>query len=688
MIEGSSTELSTVYTVMKHAQTICASLGQLDTVITFDLAIYAKAKQIQMKFPEEFSNTVIRLGGFHIALNFLSLLGKKFHSSGLEDFLIESGVYAAGTTSALMKGKSYNRGIRAHKLAMEAFFRLMWNAFVDWYTGNTGDDEERNVDKDALISKVEECRRAITARVEVRASVEELRQETAELLSLFQDFTAESKEKSKMFAFWEEYGRMVKLLLQFVKAERAGNWELHLLSVSAMVPYFFAMDRPNYSRWLPVYITDMRQLVTKHPEVHQEFVNGNHAVSRSSKPFAQVWTDMALEQSINADSKSRGGIIGISQNPGALDRWFLTSHERASVTTALKDMFTQERGRVDVHKEAAAKRVARDEADVQKLISCFTSDLMSNPFTQETESLVNFATGVVLPVDIADGLVSSTKEGSEQMNTFVEKRLNSNQISFWDPIPKLKVKTFEVTTKKVQVKAANDKLVTVGADRDLFGRLLIAANVRQINLKEVLCHELSPIPFSLAHHDGSLRKTTKSALAALIEAKVNVCARLQPFPRDTIHLIDGMALVQVLKSAGSSTFGELASKYFKVSTASLSNYKEVHIVFDQYWDVSIKAGERARRGSLSASLEVKIHGPSTPVPKQWGKFIPNPQNKINLCDFLSESFCNLGRQQLPPDKTLVIGGGFKNGRRSVMVRSGHCEDVNDLESDHEEADTR
>jgi len=123
-------------------------------------------------------------------------------------------------------------------------------------------------------------------------------------------------------------------------------------------------------------------------------------------------------------------------------------------------------------------------------------------------------------------------------------------------------------------------------------------------------------------------------------------------------------------------------------TTSLANCKEVHIVFDQYWDVSIKAEERACRGSLSASLEVKIHGPSTPVPKQWEKFIPNPQNKINLYDFLSESFCNLERQQLPPDKTLFIGGGFKDGRWAVMVGSGHCEDVNDLESNHEEADTR
>ena len=51
---------------------------------------------------------------------------------------------------------------------------------------------------------------------------------------------------------------------------------------------------------------DVKHLIAKHPEVHQEFVNGNHVVSRSSKPFAQVWTDMALEQSVNVDSKSRG----------------------------------------------------------------------------------------------------------------------------------------------------------------------------------------------------------------------------------------------------------------------------------------------------------------------------------------------------------------------------------------------
>ena len=393
-----------------------------------------------------------------------------------------------------------------------------------------------------------------------------------------------------MFAFWDDYGHMVKLLLQFVKAERAGNWDMHLLCVSAMLPYFYAMDKPNYARWLPVYLMDMKQLATKHPDVHHEFVNGNHAVSRSSNPFAQVWTDMALEQSINADPKSKGGIIGISQNPGAPDRWFLTS---------------QERDIVHPHKEAGTKRVARDEADVQKLITCFTTELMSNPFTQDSDSLFNFATGIVLPTDIADDLLGNTEKGRDQMNNFVE-RLNTNEISFWDPIANLKVKTFHSTTKNVQVKAANDKLVTVGADRELFGRLLIAANVRKINLKDVLCYELPSIPFSLAHQDGTLRKTTKSVLAGFIESKVTVCPQLHSFPKDTIHLIDAMALVQVMKLAGTKAFGELAYKYFNAITSSLVSCKEVHIVFDQYWDLSIKAGERTLRGSLNSCLEVRF----------------------------------------------------------------------------------
>ena len=64
MIAGSPTEYSTIYTVLKTVQEMSKHLQQNTAVITFDLAIYSKAKEIHWRYPEEFQNLVIRLGGF------------------------------------------------------------------------------------------------------------------------------------------------------------------------------------------------------------------------------------------------------------------------------------------------------------------------------------------------------------------------------------------------------------------------------------------------------------------------------------------------------------------------------------------------------------------------------------------------------------------------------------------------
>ena len=296
-----------------------------------------------------------------------------------------------------------------------------------------------------------------------------------------------------------------------------------------MLPHFFAMNRQNYARYLPVYLADMQQLELTHPDVYNEFSAGNHTISRSGQPFLQVSTDMALEQSINTDSKSSGGVIGISQIPSALERWFLTIHA----------------------------------------------------------------------------------------------------VGFWEPIPNMKIKTFSSTNKKIRVKSS-DKLVTVNADRDLFGRLLIVSNTRQICLKEELSFELSPVPYSPANADGSLRKGAKSVLCSLLEKDVNV-QRLKASPNPTVVIVDGMAVIQMSKSAGASTFGELSEKYCNIISAPLfsNNCVQVHVVFDQSWENSIKGGERQRRGA-SVAREVQIGGPATPVLRQWGKYIANPTNKVWL----------------------------------------------------------
>ena len=106
----------------------------------------------------------------------------------------------------------------------------------------------------------------------------------------------------------------------------------------------------------------------------------------------------------------------------------------------------------------------------------------------------------------------------------------------------------------------------------------------------------------------------------ILEEQVQAQPRLTlDYRMSTAYAIDDMAVVQIMKNAGSATFGELANKYFQVITTHLGNNGRncVDVVFDcNEKEDSIKEAEHARRRS-SSSFEMRILGPSTPVPKKW-----------------------------------------------------------------------
>ena len=191
-------DFSTLYTLMKLAQKISELMGQRDSLITFDLDLYTKAKQLQIRDPNELKNTVIRMGGFHIALNYLALLGKKNAPAGLADLLIESGVCAGGTTSVLMLGKSYNRGIRAHKLSMETLFRLLWQAFLEWLSKQ--DNGLDNWTKHVVVNRSSNCRITLKTKEFSKNGWMEFPSCVEPLPSLLEAFRSEGRKKFKAFA--------------------------------------------------------------------------------------------------------------------------------------------------------------------------------------------------------------------------------------------------------------------------------------------------------------------------------------------------------------------------------------------------------------------------------------------------------------------------------------------------------
>ena len=112
------------------------------------------------------------------------------------------------------------------------------------------------------------------------------------------------------------------------------------------------------------------------------------------RQFNCVPTDQALEQTVNRDAKSHGGIIGFTLRKGALLRWLVTRHVTGSYAEAMKMMCTTTRP--DIHEELGSSWMKRDASDVGKIIDAMV-DQYQNLFDLENvpTSLINIVTGQI-----------------------------------------------------------------------------------------------------------------------------------------------------------------------------------------------------------------------------------------------------------------------------------------------------
>ena len=157
---------------------------------------------------------------------------------------------------------------------------------------------------------------------------------------------------------------------------------------------------------------------------------------------------------------------------------------------------------------------------------------------------------------VEEDLCTAYDKGKEAMTAFIRKRLTTNEISFHDPILKLKLATFDsMAVSSVKI---GGKEVMLKADRDLFACLLVVTQTRDMDLQEVFKYSLGPLPWSLASVDGSLCRTVKSKL---LETLIEGVEPAEDVPSSAALIVDGMAVLQVMKEIP-ATFEELAISVF------------------------------------------------------------------------------------------------------------------------------
>ena len=108
-------------------------------------------------------------------------------------------------------------------------------------------------------------------------------------------------------------------------------------------------------------------------------------------------------------------------------------------------------------------------------------------------------------------------------------------------------------------------------------------------------------------------------------------------------------------------------------------FDRVDIVFDQYFDLSIKSMTRGNRGAEQAGYCVLDN---TPLPTNWDEFLKNIENKKELNQFLAMRLVE--SVKIRPEKVFIA-----TCNESVLMSSGCALNVDSLQPcNQEEADTR
>lgn len=232
------TEYQTVHHCLQLSCQAAEKVGQKYSVVTMDLAAAKIAYDIKWHKPNEFANTIINLGGFHMECSYMGAIGKMMKGSGMEDLIIESGICASGSINQVILGKHYNRAMHVHQIMLDATERLLMTSFL------------KQPDSPSLPSCCESLAGSIS-----RSSMQDVlnNPEFQSFTEAYDSFREDVRQgKYGLTAkFWITYMNSVRLLFRFQQAIKCNDLDMYISTMYSMLGILFGADHLNYARYMP-----------------------------------------------------------------------------------------------------------------------------------------------------------------------------------------------------------------------------------------------------------------------------------------------------------------------------------------------------------------------------------------------------------------------------------------------------
>jgi len=410
---------------------------------------------------------------------------------------------------------------------------------------------------------------------------------------------------------------MIEPLKQFIKAEKTGNWDLHLQSVERMLPYLAASGHNLYVKSAYLYLQQMNELQETHPVIYEKFINGFHVIRRSDRYWAGLATDLTIEQTLMRTLKSTGGMTrGKGMTEVQRAQWLLSMPVCAAVNSSMQALTNTEYITSEQHKECSKTRQERDTKDRNTILTFLNE---RKPFAA-VNSLRNIETGVTSTDDV--NAHQAHEIGSAIINEL--KGQNVMDVSF-------KKGRQVVTLKTHSVLQAGNQIVPVSPQL-LFQQLLVAATSQADDMGNVFNHELCPVPASLFDNTGCMREAQKATLAEAIWC-LGDCAANPESDENMVYILDGGSLLHKIPWPRGYTFKGICQLYVDY-VRKRDGFPS--IVFDGYMDFT---HQRRSKGIMRTTI---LFTEDTPFRSKKDHFLANSVNKQNFINLLGASLQTIG----------------------------------------------
>lgn len=602
-----------IYSTLAYIENQAQKLNILTPCVTFDQPLWIKAVDVIKKMG---MGIVCRLGGFHMLMSFMGSIGFVMAASGLSEAL--NTIYGANTVTHMMSGKEFARALRGHLLTQAALMSQIISRIVP-LSEVPSEVPSDNVDAPIIRLTTTEFHelQVLYNKVVNLESIEDVN-----ILNNFEQCIKCCKDvlsaASKTARLWIQYISYIEIIQLFIRAEREGDWNLHLVAVSKMLPLFAATGHNMYAKCGRLYLQMMLELPFTHPWLYEQFhSNGHHVIHRTHEYWTGLSTDLAIEQCMMRVLKSRGGLThGRGMTDNTCETWIHSMHMCGAMHNAMTVLTGSEHHQSTQHSEMFPSRVERDNKDLAKLVEWFNGH---PPFSLTDSLLRNVATGITasekddVNCDEADAIGWSIHEQLDG-KAFQDVKLKKKD----------QVKTLRSLLKGVKV----GKETVHIENSTLFWRLTTLVE-REGNSASYFEFELTATPTSL-FTDRYMRKSAKAALAHALTKGIQYL----PATSRGRFVLDGGCLLHRMSWPKKCTWRTILGLYSQYIQRHYGNCCVV--VFDGYASgPSTKDHEHLRRGLYSSAPDIQISA-DMPVYENQHSFLSNSKNVHNLIAALEE----------------------------------------------------